>query len=395
MDTPSTPTPRAGDSGDSALAFVLDPQSEATVQACFTDMGITDAKVVRGTVAEATDLLGRERSPQILIVDIDDDENPLPQLEKLASVCEPRTNVIVLGERNDIVLYRSLRDVGVAEYFYKPVIAAVLTPIMDAVLHGRQAERAKRIGHLVIALGVRGGVGTSTICSNTAWHLAEERQRRTTLLDLDLHFGDLGMQLDVTPTHALCEALEFTDRIDDLFLERAIVKVGNRLELLESLEPLSKQVRPAEDAVMTLVDIMLERSRFVFVDLPAGEAPNYPRLLHMPGTIFLISDSSLVSARDVVRWRAYLGANTSKRNIVHVLNKAGAPGGLASDQLIRALGRSPDLEIPYDRDVAMSASLGVEQVRRAAGLKRGIVSVAHLLTGEAEEKKTLFERLLG
>jgi pilus assembly protein CpaE len=383
------------ESAPSALAFVLDAQSEALIQSCFADAGIAGAKVVRGSVAEATELLGHERSPQILIVDINDDADPLPGLEKLASVCEPRTNVIVIGDRNDIVLYRSLRDAGVAEYFFKPLVATVLTPMLDAMLHGRQAEHPKRKGHLVIALGVRGGVGTSTICANTAWQLAEERQRRTSVVDLDLHFGDLSMQFDVAPSHALCEALEFTDRIDDLFLERAIVRAGNRLELLESLEPLSREFYPSEDAVLTLVGILLERSRYVFIDLPAFIATRYPKLLHMPGTVFLISDATLVAARDVVRWRAFLGANSSKRNVVHVLNKAGAPGALSEDQMVRALGRAPDLEIPYDREVAAAASLGVQQVRRSATVKRGIASIFHLLTGEAEEKKTLFERLLG
>jgi pilus assembly protein CpaE len=41
-------------------------------------------------------------------VDVSGLDNPVASVNELAEVCEPGTGVIVIGDRNDIVLYRDL-----------------------------------------------------------------------------------------------------------------------------------------------------------------------------------------------------------------------------------------------------------------------------------------------
>ena len=47
-----------------------------------------------------------------------------------------------------------------------------------------------------------------------AWILAEKNKESTVLLDLDLHFGTVALNLDTDPGSGLCEALEQPSRID-------------------------------------------------------------------------------------------------------------------------------------------------------------------------------------
>src|SRR3546814_20570616 len=81
--------------------------------------------------------------------------------------------------------------------------------------------------HVVAAvIGVRGGVGASTIASSVAWLMGDTVGRTTALLDLDVHFGTGALSLDLEPGRGLTDAIENPSRIDGLFIERAMVQIG-------------------------------------------------------------------------------------------------------------------------------------------------------------------------
>ncbi|MGA7973422.1 MAG: AAA family ATPase, partial [Pseudolabrys sp.] len=284
------------------LVFVRDEDSEATLRQSFSNLNIRDTRFVTGNIDTAVTALGQQPSPRLLIVDISDVADPLARVNELANVCEPNTDVVAIGDRNDIVLYRNLKQAGVAEYFFKPLVSDVVTRACNSILNGTTTPLTTRTGKLVFMLGVRGGVGSTTIAVNTAWQLAETRQRWVMLLDLDLQNGDSALQLDAVPSHALREAVEHPERVDKLFLERAVIPVEHRIDLLASLEPLGEPIAYNKTAVLTLLTNLLQRYRYVFVDLPASAAAQLLRVLHVPSLCVLVSDGTLASARDAARW---------------------------------------------------------------------------------------------
>lgn len=215
------------------------------------------------------------------------------------------------------------------------------------------------------------------------------------LLDLDLKAGDAALQLDVQPSHALREALEDPARIDELFLERAVATVTNRLGLLAGLEPLGDHVVPIEDAVMQLIAQILPHYRYVVVDLPTELACSIPALVHMPSTLLLVSDGSIAGARDVSRWREIIGANTPERTSLHVLNKDDAPGSLPEKQLLQIIPQ-PEISIRWDREIMMAASLGTQAVQKCAGMRGGMAALSRQLAGGAlDEHRSVWKRIFG
>ncbi len=175
----------------SAHVFVGDQDSEGVIRHCLDDLGVHDAEFTTGTIEVATATLAKRASPRLLIVDVSGLEDAVTRIKELAQVCEPNTGVVVIGDRNDVVLYRELKYAGVVEYFFKPLVGSLLRPTCGGILTGHVEQHA-RIGKLVFVVGVRGGVGATTIAVNTAWHLAEARQRWVLLLDLDLQGGRRG-----------------------------------------------------------------------------------------------------------------------------------------------------------------------------------------------------------
>jgi pilus assembly protein CpaE len=397
-----SPPPSALPPGDreptrSAASYVLDEETEMAMLRSFSSLGFDDTNVRRGSIDTAIADLSHSASPRVLVVDVSGIADPMTAINRLADVCNPRTEVIVVGDRNDIVLYRDMKAAGVAEYFFKPLISSVLTRALNKLAQGSPEVRPSRTGKVILALGVRGGVGTTTIATQLAWHLAEERQRRVLLLDLDLQSGDAALQLDAAPNHALREALEHPDRIDDLFLERAITQVTERLSLFAALEPLAEEAAPSEDAVMQLLAALARRYRFVIVDLNVAMALHVPKLIQAANTILLVSDGTLISARETVRWRERIGVNSPHRTTLHVLNKHGADGALPDEELDRALVNRPDVSIPYDRELARTAVLGTKAIQVGAGVRRSLAALTRELAGVegALEKTSLWKRVFG
>src|SRR6516225_8627573 len=167
------------------MAFV-DADTERLLQ----DASVLSGRnqIVRGGIARAIEYLSEQRSPNLLFVDISGVELPLSQIHILADVCEPGTSVIAIGDRNDVGLYRDLQEAGVNNYIIKPLTRELLTKALAPKTNSGELGRAAALkqGKMVSFIGARGGVGTTTIAANLAWHLANRQSRRVALVDLDL-----------------------------------------------------------------------------------------------------------------------------------------------------------------------------------------------------------------
>jgi pilus assembly protein CpaE len=383
--------------GPDVRVFVTEQESEKTIRQSLADLGVSDVQYSPGNVETAIATLAKQPSPRLLIIDISGIADPVSTIHSLAEVCEPTVGVIAIGNFNDIVLYRSLKETGIVDYFFKPLMRDMVMNACDRILTKRTDQpKPANLGKLVLVMGVRGGVGATTVVTNTAWAVSELKQRWTMVLDLDIEGGDTALQLDSSPGLALREAFQHPERVDRLFIDRGAVHVTKRLDLLASLEPLADAVWANEAAVLSLLEMLMRRYRLVFVDLPTRVAMEAPQVLHLPCTCLLVSNASLASARDVARWREHIGPNTLDRRTLHLLNHTTPQGGLPESEFIRASGQAPDLSIPYDKALAEASSFGIGAMQKCSLFKRSIMAMIHELTGEPIEMQGSFlKRIFG
>jgi len=375
------------------MVYVRDRDSEGIIRQSLSDLGIRDSRFITGGIGVAIKELAQQASPRLLIVDIGGVADPVARIHALGEVCEPGTGVIAIGDANDIILFRELKDAGVFEYFFKPLVSNLVSRACNNVLTGSSDQQQARTGKLVFGLGVRGGVGNTTLLVRLAWNLAQVRLRRVIVVDLDLYSGDAALQLDAVPTHALREALEHPERVDDLFLERGVTHVTDRLHLLASLEPIAALATWEEEGVLALLEKLLRSYHYVFVDIPPTRASWLTRTLHLPSICVLVSDGTLVSARDVARWREHIGPNSPERTTLHILNKSAAPGSLPTEEFERAAGQPPDIVVPYEREIAVAAKLGRQGMEKSTALQRGLALMLRYIAGEqVKAQRSLLER---
>jgi len=314
-----------------------------------------------GSVAASRWLVRGRAVPALLVVDLGDSATPYEDLMALADHCAPATRVVALGSVNDLALYRRFIAAGVADYLVRPVAAADLAAALARA--ARQGGGTPMVasepagGRLAAIVGVRGGVGASTLALNAAVMSADKRGRRTALIDLDLSFGTLALGLDIEPSGGLAEALARPERIDALFLASAGARRGERLMVFAAEDDLGRPHRLGAEAAGRLFEEVRAASERVWVDLPRGEAIHAPGLLGGFDRLFLVADPSLASARDAARLAALATANGAGA-VDLVLVDTGRRGTLSDAEVERSAGLRVAARLPHDRHAPAAAAAG-------------------------------------
>src|SRR4051812_23668992 len=317
LAAPAANAPKVGAGRMPLMAFV-DGETERTLQESSVLLG--RCVIMRGGIAKAIEFLSEQRSPHLLIVDISGIDLPLSQIQRLSEVCEPGTNVVALGDHNDVVLYQDLLDIGISNYILKPLtregLAKAITPRSTSDL----GKANVRLGKVISFTGARGGVGTTTLAGNLAWYLANRQSFRVALVDLDLQSGDSGLLFGVGPVPGFRDALNNPLRLDHLLLDRLMTKVGERLFALGSAEPLADNIQITAAAIDTLFSALRSQFHYIVVDVPRIPAPAYRRALEMADRRVIVVDPTMRSMRDSVRVAKLFDGDESADRVLDTRN---------------------------------------------------------------------------
>jgi pilus assembly protein CpaE len=365
------------------MAFVLDRQSEAAVNTCLSNLSVSNITVSRGGIAQAVKYVGVERSPETIIVDVSGAEMPAAQVHDLAELCEPGVTVVAIGDRNDIALYRDLKQAGVSEYIVKPVTTQLLARVLSSTHRNPEGRPINRkLGKVVAAVGARGGVGTTTLAINLAWYLANRQNRRVLLLDLDLQTGDCALALNLQSTPGLREALANPLRIDNVFLERIVAVHGKRLFVLSAEEPLRADTEFTAEAVETLVAVLRTQFHYIIADIPRIPAAPFRRALDIADIRVIVADQTLRSVRDTVRLRdAFVAGDEACRHFL-VVNRSGEGGRLAMTLNDMAkVELRPEFVIPFQPKRFTAPGLA-----RNTALNEAVAALAAEISGRMPER---------
>ncbi len=382
--------PRAG-MRDPFTAFVCEDATAELVRGVAIEHGWAPEKVNKGGLRNAIQSLSVAASPHVLFVDLSESGDPLTDINALAEVCEPGTVVIAAGQVNDVRLYRDLVASGIQDYLLKPFTSDQLR---DAFVNAqltiagpRGPEAAVDRPHTTVAvIGVRGGVGASTLATSLAWLLAEKAGRSTALLDLDVHFGTGALAFDLEPGRGLTDAIENPSRIDGLFIERAMVRVGDKLSVLSAEAPMHQPLATDGGAFHQLQEEMRGAFECTVIDLPRNMLIQHPHLVQDVNVAVVAAEMTLAATRDAIRVLAWLKANAPNARVVLAANKVGQGSGaeISRKEFEQSVERGVDVLIPLDAKLtAQAAKLGkpLAEVAKAGKLGQPLSRFADIVGG--------------
>ncbi|MBD3761561.1 pilus assembly protein CpaE [Sphingomonadaceae bacterium G21617-S1] len=391
-------------------AFVCDDVSVELLKPLVFELGWPTEAVTRSGLRGAVQSLSVSASPTILLIDLSESTDPLNDVNALAEVCEPGTIVIAAGTVNDVRLYRELLNSGIQDYLLKPFTA---DQVRDALAQAQMMLMGPRHGvlaedtiHMMSAvIGVRGGVGASTVASSIAWLMGENGGHSTALLDLDVHFGTGALSLDLEPGRGLTDAIDNPARIDGLFLERALVKANDKLSVLSAEAPINNPIITDGGAYFQLQEEMKGAFECTVVDVPRMMMVQHPHLFHDVQSVVLVVELTLAATRDTIRILAWLKNNAPQAGVLVVANRVHPSlTEISRKDFENSIERGIDFMLPYDHKQAVNAAkLGkpIAEAGKTSKLGQGLAQVAERLlslvnddgTADGKKKGSLLDEL--
>lgn len=332
-------------------AFCENPDTGAVIQRAGQDRRLAKAHLTvhMGGVFGAVEYFTESATPNVVIVETrEHGPNILHELERLAQVCDSGTKVIVIGGVNDIILYREMIRQGVNEYLVAPMSPL---QIIEAISGLYNDSSAPPIGKVFAFVGARGGVGSSTVAHNVAWSIAQDQQIATTVLDLDIAFGTAGLNFNQDMNQGIAEALSSPERLDDMLLDRLLVKHTSHLNLFVSPAQLDRENEITPEAIETVIEVVRQTVPCVVLDIPHVWGHWVKHALSSADEIVVTANPDLSSLRNGKNMFDLLNAaRPNDRQVKIVLNQAGVPRRpeIPVKDFGEAMGAAPEMVIPFD-----------------------------------------------
>lgn len=386
------------------VAFASDSATEQVLRDGLVTFIPEGADVRRGGIRAAIAAMRDSVTPNVLVVDVSDEGQPLSALATLANLVEPDVSMVVIGELDNIDFYRQVtRRLGAEEYLCKPLTTDRIARNIGSLIAQSASVQSALGNALIVVTGAHGGTGATTLAANLAGHVGIVMHRHTVLFDPDLYLGDASFLLNVQPGAGLQMALESPERIDSLLVERAAKSAAERLDVLSGEEPLSSRFHYVAGSGTRLISALRRRYNFIVTDLPFRQGDLHDDILASVHQRVIVMLPNLASVRSTLRLRASASQTAQLNRPVIVLNRVGCIGGMSQANVEDALGSRIDV-IVADRPHAISnaATLGELAITSDRSFRNSIVELARNVAfvglldspvaGESEQEKTALQR---
>ncbi len=388
------------------MAFVADEDSLAVLRDWAGRQGFPAATVQQGGPDLFAQMLETSAPPKLSIVDIDGQSDPLNAATRLVSMIGTDSKLVIVGSPNDVGLYRHMIAAGVVDYLVKPLAPELLNQALASALRGHIGGKIEgREAKVIVVLGVRGGVGASTIAVNTGWILAHENKVDVALLDLDLQFGTSSLSLDLEPGRGLRDIVNSPHRVDGLMIASSMVTESDQFSVLGAEEAVDELLPMDGGAISALLKEMRGNFDYIIVDLPRHLLAAHKRLLSTAHHIVLVTELSLAGIRDTLRIKTAIHALGAPATITFVAARVNNthPGQVDPIAFEKGAQIKIDLTIPEDSKImtqAANSGKAIASIAVQAPLTKALRVLVSKFAGtvDAPEKKAgdgLFDKLLG
>lgn len=224
---------------------------------------------------------------------------------------------------------------------------------------GTTLARGAEPGQLVCVLGPKGGTGKTVTACNLSVALAE-LGRRTTLVDLDLHFGDVGLGLRLPPDRTIFDLAKMGGTLDAEKMDDYLVPHESGLRVLLAPTRPDHAGAISGSFITEAFAVLRSMSDTVVVDTPAGFPTEVITTIDSSTEVCVVGMLDAFSLKDTK-----LGLETLDRmgydrgSVCLVLNRADTHVGISDADVKAILGQTPDVLIPSQRDIPRSVTEGI------------------------------------
>jgi pilus assembly protein CpaE len=250
-----------------------------------------------------------ERHPEAaLVLDMSFDvEAALSALVKVKQAA-PEIYVIASNFQADGETVLACLRAGANDFLTQPLKRIEFRDAMQRLENAprRVNTTGSKLGKIYSFLGVKGGVGTTTLAVNFAAVLAQRKQQ-TVLLDLDWIANDAAMHLGAAPQYTLMEVAENLSRMDQALFEGFVTRDPLGFFLVGPPDSLEQRGYFSEPMFREFSTFLVERYQSIVID--AGRNVNDDvtlAALQASNTVFMVITQDYPAIRNAQRFLSFL-----------------------------------------------------------------------------------------
>jgi pilus assembly protein CpaE len=177
---------------------------------------------------------GSENIPDVVLLDLGRDMEPHFAFGAQLRHLRPAVRLVACSAMNpptQQILLDAMRS-GVQDFVFKPVSPEALREIFSRFHQEGLAAEQRSVQKLIVLMGSKGGVGTTTVAVNLGVQLSTFANKRVVLLDLARPLGNAHLLLDMSPRFGIRDAIENIDRLDSHFFDGLVTGHKTKLHIL-------------------------------------------------------------------------------------------------------------------------------------------------------------------
>ena len=361
-----------------------DPVGNSTLRAILEQTGLIK-NLEEWAALSSSKLQHAEDVPDVVFLDLSTGMGSEFGFAQELSRLRPSVHIVACTakfETNAEFLLQAMRS-GVRDFLQKPYDRGEVSSLLHR-LRGESVQPVKQTGtgRLMIALGTKGGVGTSTVAVNLAVQLARIPGKKTVLLDLSRPMGDVAALLDLKPKFQVRDALENVKRLDATLFQGLLAAHKSGLQVLCGAARLEDWRDGALPVVERIVEVAQQSFDYVVIDLGAFYSSEWERILQA-AEVLLVSEADLPGLAKLDKHlRALSNLRVASNQIRLVINRWHRSDEEALSHIESAMKLPVFARLPNSfKQVTQATVLGIPVVKDGDPLTEGFAKIAGQLAG--------------
>lgn len=238
-----------------------------------------------------------EGMPDVVFLDLS--RNPEPFLEFAAQLRRnwPAVKVVACSATmppHPQLLLEAMRS-GVQDFIPKPMEDVSLRDLLQRIAKDAQGKELVSNDRLIVIMGSKGGVGTTTVAVNLGVQLATFARKRTALLDFARPLGNAHLLLDLHLRFGLRDTVANLDRLDSHFFSGLLTTHKTKLELLGGVTQPEEWQDIDVSRLDRVVNVAQNSFEIVLVDMGSQFSSEWSAILRMARLILVVAEANVPS----------------------------------------------------------------------------------------------------
>jgi pilus assembly protein CpaE len=296
----------------------------------------------------------RRLQPDVALVDLDV-PNAISLMRDIVNAM-PQVTVLAVVTPQHLADLQEALMAGASSFVAFPIEPnQFTTTVLRATQEAPKREGRVKRGHMVAVVGLKGGVGRTTLAVNLAVALRQRVEGDVVLLEAHHGLSDLSLNLNLLSRHTLA-SLAQESNIDIDVLQGHLQQHASRIKVLAAPPDLSQLVELPIYTWQSILNQLGEMAPYVVVDTSAMADAVLSEVLTHADDILIVTGPDLAGLRSAVVLLQTLDAESNVHGRTHVvLNRAGIRGGIPEAACAKQVGEEIVAALPDDAALATFA----------------------------------------